>query len=268
MLGQKDGSKKSFGFLRTLGIIAGTVFVIGGCVLLLAIIITALAVVAPRAPFLTVSEFKISKFYLPAYCPSQTDTACCAVGVCDLTLRQPSLFNITFDVGFLIENKNIAGPLYFDALTFTIKYLDETVAIGNFATKFQEPLSSKVWKMTLNWDLTAAGGPNLLKKFVCAMDTAYVNSGDRDAFFSVVASITGLKYYINPYTVGDIINQKTLNFTDSCLGTPDDCRVSSLHKTGLCESDLRIRRYKDVSGSIFKFLASPDNFINKPPKLT
>ena len=78
------------------------------------------------------------------------------------------------------------------------------------------------------------GGIALLRTFICDIDTTFVANGERNAFFTLAASLKGLKYYINPYTIGDVLSQKTLNYTDSCLGTSDKCRISTLWKTGLC----------------------------------
>jgi hypothetical protein len=78
------------------------------------------------------------------------------------------------------------------------------------------------------------GGIQLLKGFICDMDTTFLQSGNRDSLLTLTASVQGLKYYINFYTVGDIQNQKTFNFTSPCIGTNDQCRVSTLWKTGLC----------------------------------
>jgi hypothetical protein len=66
-----------------------------------AIIIAAISVVAPKAPSLTISEFKIKQFNIPPYCPSPTSETCCSFGNCQLTLSDISKFNITFDVNFL-----------------------------------------------------------------------------------------------------------------------------------------------------------------------
>jgi hypothetical protein len=196
--------------------------------------IAAVAVMAPRTPTFEIVAPIVSviRMNLPPYCPSPSNTTCCAGLNCVFDMPQYLSTTILFKVSVKIGNANIGGPITWTQILVEIQKNGFTIARQANNNGMQPPQNSTPIAFEVPFDPTVSG-TGYIQAMICDL-TKSATGTPQFTTLGVKVTFKDCKYIASPIAVPDLSQTLSVDFTTQCVQNADDCQIASTYLSKIC----------------------------------